>query len=85
MKGIKNWTWFTPGQTDGTFTQVGVVEMDLTIVPEFDHRFYIGMVRGFDEQADVECIALWGAHFPDAAGDALFRNVPDRDQEEWEE
>ena len=82
MKGIKNWTWFTPGRTDGRFTQVGVVEMDLTIVPEFEHRYYIGIVPGLNEQADVETIALWGAHFPDAAGDALFRNVPNRDPEE---
>ena len=56
--------------------------MDLTIVPEFDHRFYIGIVPGLNEQADVETIALWGAHFPDAAGEALFRNVPNRDPEE---
>lgn len=59
-----DWTWFTT--TKGT---VGIAKVK-AYGGKFEYR--ISPVDGFMEKMDVQQIVAWGAHFPEAAGKALF-------------
>lgn len=59
-----DWTWFSTSK--GT---VGIAK-----VKAYGGRieYRISPVDGFMEKMDVQQIVAWGAHFPEAAGKALF-------------
>ena len=56
--------WFT--STKGT---IGIAKVKTT---EGDIEYRISAVDRFLEHMDVQQIMAWGAHFPVAAGEALF-------------
>ena len=60
-----DWTWFTSAK--GT---VGIAKVK-TYGGKIEYR--ISAVDGFLEKMDVQQIVAWGAHFPEAAGQALFK------------
>jgi hypothetical protein len=60
-----DWTWFTSSK--GT---VGIAKVK-TYGGKIEYR--ISPVDGFMEKMDVQQIVAWGAAFPDAAGQALFK------------
>jgi len=67
MKKIIDVMWFTESQ--GT---LGIVKAD----DEYNGvRYFIGSCSGVHEETDKEHIADWGAKFPKAAGDALFKEM----------
>jgi hypothetical protein len=59
-----DWTWFNTSK--GT---VGIAKIK-AYGGKFEYR--ICPVDGFMEKMDVQQIIAWGAHFPEAAGKALF-------------
>lgn len=59
-----NVKWFT--STKGT---VGIAKIKTT---EGGIEYRLSPVDGFLEHMDVQQILAWGAHFPVAAGEALF-------------
>jgi hypothetical protein len=63
-----DWTWFTPAK--GT---VGIAKVK-TYGGKVEYR--ISAVDGFLEKMDVQQIVAWGAAFPEAAGQALFKGRP---------
>ncbi len=60
-----DWTWFTSSK--GT---VGIAKVK-TYGGKIEYR--ISAVDGFLEKMDVQQIVAWGAVFPAAAGQALFK------------
>ena len=60
-----DWTWFTSSK--GT---VGIAKVK-TYGGKVEYR--ISAVDGFLEKMDVQQIVAWGAAFPEAAGQALFK------------
>lgn len=60
-----DWTWFTTEK--GT---VGIAKIK-AYGGKFEYR--ICPVDGFMEKMDVQQIVAWGARFPDAAGQAIFK------------
>lgn len=63
MRVILDVRWFS-GRTN-----VGIVKVET----EYDGiRYYIGEMKGYDEETDKEFLADWGASFPKDAGDVLF-------------
>ena len=60
-----DWEWFTSSK--GT---VGIAKVK-TYGGKIEYR--ISAVDGFLEKMDVQQIVAWGARFPDAAGQALFK------------
>ena len=56
--------WFT--STKGT---VGIAKVKTT---DGDIEYRLSPVDGFLEHMDVQQVLAWGAHFPVAAGEALF-------------
>lgn len=60
-----DWEWFTSSK--GT---VGIAKVK-TYGGKIEYR--ISPVDGFMEKMDVQQIVAWGARFPDAAGQAIFK------------
>jgi hypothetical protein len=60
-----DWTWFTSSK--GT---VGIAKVK-AYGGKIEYR--ISAVDGFLEHMDVQQIVAWGAAFPEAAGQALFK------------
>ena len=59
------WRWFEPSKG-----KIGVAKVQ-TQDGKIEYR--ISAVDGFLEHMDVQQIVAWGARFPDAAGQALFK------------
>ena len=60
-----DWEWFTSAKG-----AVGIAKVK-TYGGKIEYR--ISAVDGFLEKMDVQQIVAWGAAFPDAAGQALFK------------
>jgi hypothetical protein len=60
-----DWTWFN--------TSKGTVGIAKVKVYGGKIEYRISPVDGFMEKMDVQQIVAWGAAFPDAAGQALFK------------
>lgn len=67
MKVLKQ-TWFTSGK--------GLIGIVLAEDDAGEANYYIAPADGFNQVIDANNIAVHGAHFPRAAGDALFNKEP---------